>query len=180
MSETMGRYARGAIAGTPYHILNCGNNQQSIFFNDEDYAFFLDVISQAKQKYSCWIYSYVLMTNHFHLIAETGATGEGLAKFIKHISQRHGQYINRFQKRNGTLWEGRFKSNAVSTDQYMFACSRYIELNPVRAGIIENPEEYHYSSYRAKIGIGSRVGSILDVTMLSGTWAYRQTEAAEI
>ena len=158
----MGRYARRAIVGTPYHILNRGNNRQAIFFNDEDYAFFLDVMSQAKQKYSCRIYSYVLMTNHFHLLAATDAKGEDLAKFMKHVSQRHGQYINRLQKRSGTLFEGRFKSSAVSTDQYMLACNRYIEMNPVRAGIVEKPEEYRYSSYRAKIGMGSGVSSILD------------------
>jgi putative transposase len=162
MPDIMGRYARGAIAGTPYHVLNRGNNRQAIFFNDEDYAFFLDVMSQAKKKYSCRIYSYVLMTNHFHLIAETDATGEDLAKFMKHVSQRHGQYVNRFQKRSGTLWEGRFKSSAISTDQYMLACSRYIEMNPVRAGIVGKPEEYRYSSYRAKIGMGAGVRSILD------------------
>jgi putative transposase len=162
MQDTMGRYARGAIAGTPYHILNRGNNRQAIFFNEEDYAFFLDVMFQAKEKYSCRIYSYVLMTNHFHLIAETDAGGGDLATFMKQVTQRHGQYINRFQKRSGTLWEGRFKSSAVSSDQYMLACSRYIEMNPVRAGIVEKPEEYSYSSYRFKIGMDEGAGSILD------------------
>lgn len=72
---------------------------------------------------------------------------------MKHITQRHGQYINRQYKRSGTLWEGRFKSSLISADRYLFACSRYIEMNPIRAGIVKKPGDYYFSSYGAKTGL---------------------------
>jgi len=78
---------------------------------------------------------------------------QNLAHFMKHISQRHGQYINKYYSRTGTLWEGRYKSSAVSTDRYLLACSRYIEMNCVRAGIVKRPEEYDFRSYKGKIGL---------------------------
>lgn len=149
----MVKYARQTIADIPYHIINRGNNHQPIFFSKKDYQFFLESMELAKEKYPCKIYSYILMPNHIHLLLESIKEGEKLAYFMKHITQRHAQYINRYYKRTGTLWEGRFKSSPVSTDHYLQACSRYIELNPVRAGLIKTPEEYEYSSYRAKIGL---------------------------
>jgi REP element-mobilizing transposase RayT len=94
----MGRYARQAIANIPYHIINRGNNHQPIFFCDDDYWFFLEAIELAKEKYPCRIYSFVLMTNHIHLLLESIEESENLAYFMKHITQRHGQYINRHCK----------------------------------------------------------------------------------
>ena len=79
--------------------------------------------------------------------------GKNPAHFMKHITQRHGQYINKRYGRSGTLWEGRFRSSPVSTDRYLLACSRYIEMNPVRAGIVKEPSDFHYSSYSAKVGL---------------------------
>jgi len=149
----MGRYARQTIANIPYHIINRGNNHQPIFFYDDDYQFFLEALKIAKEKYPCKIYSFVLMTNHIHLLLESVEESKNLAYFMKHITQRHGQYINRHYKRSGTLWEGRFKSSPISTDHYLLACSRYIEMNPVRAGIVKLPEDYYFSSYGAKIGL---------------------------
>lgn len=149
----MGRYARLSVTDIPYHIINRGNNHQNIFFSEDDYWFFLEALELAKQKYQCKIYSFVLMTNHVHLLIEAKGDNRNLAYFIKHVSQRHGQYINRRYNRSGTLWEGRFKSSPVSTDRYLLACSRYIEMNPVRAGMVKDPTEYYFSSYGAKIGL---------------------------
>jgi putative transposase len=149
----MARYARQTIADIPYHIINRGNNHQVIFFRKDDYKSFLDSLELAKEKYPCKIYSFILMSNHIHLLLEPVGEGPNLAYFMKHISQRHGQYINKYYSRTGTLWEGRYKSSAVSTDRYLLACSRYIEMNCVRAGIVKKPEEYDYSSYKGKIGL---------------------------
>jgi putative transposase len=149
----MPRYARQTLADIPYHIINRGNNHQVIFFRKPDYKFFLESIELAKEKYPCKIYSFILMPNHIHLLLNPVGEGSNLAFFMKHISQRHGQYINRYYSRTGTLWEGRYKSSAVSTDRYLLACSRYIETNCMRAGIVKKPEEYDFSSYRTKIGL---------------------------
>lgn len=149
----MARYARQTIADIPYHIINRGNNHQAIFFRTEDYEFFLHSIEIAKEKYPSKIYSFILMPNHVHLLLEPVGEGQNLAYFMKHISQKHAQYINKHNERTGTLWEGRFKSSPVSTDRYLLACSRYIEMNCIRAGIVKKPEEYKFSSYRAKVGL---------------------------
>ncbi len=149
----MVRYARQTIADIPYHIINRGNNHQAIFFHTEDYEFFLHSIEIAKEKYPSKIYSFVLMPNHVHLLLEPVGEGQNLAYFMKHISQKHAQYINKHNERTGTLWEGRFKSSPVSADRYLLACSRYIEMNCVRAGIVKRPEEYDFSSYKAKVGL---------------------------
>jgi len=149
----MGRNARQTVADIPYHIINRGNNRQPIFFRDDDYQFFLSALALAKVKYPCKIYSFVLMTNHIHLLLEAVGESRNLAYFMKHITQRQGQYINKKYKRSGTLWAGRFKSSPISTDRYLLACSRYIEMNPVRAGIAKYPDSYYFSSYGAKIGL---------------------------
>jgi putative transposase len=149
----MARQARQAIADIPYHIIHRGNNRQIIFFHKKDYRFFIDSLALAKEKYPCKIYSFILMPNHIHLLLEAIEESRNLPYFMKHITQRYAQHINKRYQRTGTLWEGRFKSSPVSTDHYLLACSRYIEMNAVRAGIVKLPEQYEFSSYKAKIGI---------------------------
>lgn len=149
----MGRYARNTIADVPYHVINRGNNHQSLFFCVDDYLFFFESLEWAKKKYPCKIFSFVFMTNHIHLLLEPVGDGGNMANFMKYVSQRHGQYINKHYKRSGTLWEGRFKSSPVSVDRYLLACSRYIEMNSVRAAIVEKPEDYAFSSYGTKAGL---------------------------
>lgn len=147
----MPRYARGTIAGVIYHIMHRGNNKQVVFFTEDDYSYFIELIKQAKKNFKVKIYSYCLMTNHVHILLEPEIT-EHLAKFIKFIAQNYTQYINKTYKRTGTFWEGRYKSCAVSNDIYLFACSRYIEMNPLRAGLAGDPLDYEYSSYHHKVG----------------------------
>ena len=158
----MPRYARLTIANIPYHIIHRGNNKQAIFFCDDDYLFILDTIKEAKGKYECKLYAYCMMTNHFHLLIEP-LIKEHLALFIKLIAQKYTQYINRFHKRTGTLWEGRFKSCPVSLDNYLLACCQYIEMNPIRAGLVADLKDYRcrWSSYPGKIG--TRKDDLLDL-----------------
>lgn len=148
----MPRVARGIIADIPYHIIHRGNNRQKIFFCEDDYKYFLSLIEEARSKYSCRLYSYVLMPNHIHFLLESSKNPENLAKYIKLIAQKYTQHINKVHKRTGTLWEGRYKSSLVSRDNYLLACSRYIEMNPIRAHMVKYGEGYIWSSYRYKVG----------------------------
>lgn len=147
----MPRVARSTIADIPYHIIHRGNNRQKIFFHDADYEYFLSLVKEAKEKYRCRLYSYVLMPNHIHFLLESSNNHENLAKYIKLIAQKYTQYINKNYKRTGTLWEGRFKSSPISKDNYLLACSRYIEMNPVRAHLVKEPGDYIWSSYRDRV-----------------------------
>jgi putative transposase len=143
----MARSPRITIPAYPHHIIQRGNNRAATFFADEDYSFFLECLRQAKVKCRCKIYAYVLMTNHFHLLLEPAEVGD-LGRFMQSVGRRYVRYVNQTYRRSGTLWEGRFKSATVSRDEYLIACSRYIELNPVRAGIVAHPKDYRWSSYR--------------------------------
>jgi len=153
----MARSPRITIPDYPHHIIQRGNNRAATFFADDDYRFFLDCLWQAKRKCQCRIYAYVLMTNHFHLLVEPAEVGD-LGRFMQSVGRRYVRYINETYGRSGTLWEGRFKSAAVSRDEYLIACSRYIELNPVRAGVVAHPKEYRWSSYqRRALGVWDRL-----------------------
>lgn len=145
----MARTPRIAIPLYPHHVIQRGNNRQKIFFAEADYSFFLDCLEKSKTKYACRIYAYVLMPNHIHLLVEP-ADEKGLGQLMQSLGRRYVSYINKTYKRSGTLWEGRFKSAVVSRDEYLIRCSRYIEMNPVRAGIVKKPEEYRWSSFRTR------------------------------
>jgi len=107
---------------------------------------FIDCLRQAKEKTKSKIYAYCLMTNHVHLLVEP-STEDGLGNIVQSLGRRYVQYINQTYERTGTLWEGRYKSSLISKDEYLLACSRYIELNPVRAKIVEDPGDYPWSSF---------------------------------
>lgn len=144
----MPRRARLMLPNVPVHIIQRGNNRQACFYADDDYLFYLDWLRSCSQKAGCNVHAYVLMTNHVHLLVS--ATDEaGPGAMMKALGQRYVQYVNRTYRRSGTLWEGRFRSCLAQEDAYLLACQRYIELNPVRAGIVTHPAEYPWSSYRA-------------------------------
>jgi REP-associated tyrosine transposase len=145
----MARPPRISIPVYPHHIIQRGNNRQPIFFAEGDYHYFLDCLQRAKMKYSCRIYAYVLMTNHVHLIIEP-PHAESLGQLMQSVGRRYVRYINQTYRRSGTLWEGRFKSAVVSRDEHLMQCGRYIEMNPVRAGLVKGPSEYRWSSYRLR------------------------------
>ena len=143
----MPRRPRLKLAGIPVHLIQRGNNRGACFFEDDDYQFYLDHLGEPCRKYRVDLHAYVLMTTHVHLLM-TPKKGEGASQVMKHLGQRYVQYVNRTYRRSGTLWEGRFRSCLVGEEEYLLGCQRYIELNPVRAGMVEHPGEYRWSSYR--------------------------------
>jgi putative transposase len=144
----MPRRARLMLPNIPVHIIQRGNNRQACFYAEDDYRFYLEWLRTCSQKSGCTIHAYALMTNHVHLLI-SAADGAGPGAMMKALGQRYVQYVNRTYRRSGTLWEGRFRSCLTQEDTYLLACQRYIELNPVRAGIVTHPAEYRWSSYRA-------------------------------
>lgn len=143
----MPRKPRHFVPNTPCHLVQRGNNRQPVFFSDEDYRFYLECLSEAAAKYVVQIHAYVLMTNHVHLLA-TGAHEDSLSRMMQSVGRRYVRFINATYQRTGTLWEGRFKSSLIDSDNYLLVCYRYIELNPVRACMVHSPGEYRWSSYR--------------------------------
>lgn len=143
----MPRRARIMLPGVPVHVIQRGNNRGACFFADEDYTLYLDALKDLAEKFSCAIHAYVLMTNHVHVLV-TAQEPDGVSLVMKNLGQRYVQYVNRTHRRSGTLWEGRFRSCLTQSESYVLACYRYIELNPVRAGMVKHPREYRWSSYR--------------------------------
>jgi len=143
----MPRRARLVIPCIPWHIIQRGNNHGACFYDNSDYQYYLDTLAEQAVKYNCRIHAYCLMTNHVHLLL-TPEQNRSAALLMKHLGQRYVQYINRSYQRSGTLWEGRFRSCLVQENNYVLACYRYIELNPVRAGMVSHPAEYRWTSYR--------------------------------
>lgn len=142
----MPRRPRIILPGTPLHIIQRGNNRQACFFAEEDYEVYLDWLLEYSRKSGCAIHAYVLMTNHVHLLL-TPKRKESAGNLMKLLGQRYVQHINRTYTRSGTLWEGRFRSSVIQQNGHFLVCQRYIEMNPVRAGILKNPSKYRWSSY---------------------------------
>lgn len=144
----MPRKPRFFVPGLPAHIIQRGNNRQAVFFDQPDYLRYLSLLHEAADRYGCAVHAYVLMTNHVHLLA-TPLDKESLSRMVQYVGRRYVPYINKKYERTGTLWEGRFKASIVESARYLLACYRYIELNPVRAGMVSHPEGYRWSSYRS-------------------------------
>lgn len=143
----MPRRARISIPGIPWHIIQRGNNKAACFYADEDYELYLHHLKEQAEKCGCNVHAYVLMTNHVHLLL-TPEMENSAGLLMKNLGQRYVQYINRTYKRSGTLWEGRFRSCLTQTEDYVMSCYRYIELNPVRANMVQHPRDYKWSSYK--------------------------------
>jgi len=143
----MPRQQRYRLPSVPQHVIQRGNNRQVTFFDNMDYRKYLDCLEIAGDKYGCVIHAYVLMTNHVHLLM-TPSEPDGISKVMQSVGRQYVQYINWTYKRTGTLWEGRYKASPIESERYCLACYRYIELNPVRAGMVESPADYAWSSYR--------------------------------
>lgn len=144
----MARRPRLVIPGQAMHVIQRGNNRQAVFFADEDYRVYLDALKEMSDRYECHVHAYVLMTNHVHLLI-TPHDEIGLSLCMQGVGRKFVRYVNGVYKRSGTLWEGRFKSAVIDTDHYLLRCYRYIEMNPVRAGIVAKPNEYKWSSFHA-------------------------------
>ena len=144
----MSRIARIVYPDYPHHIIQRGNNKQAIFFDDNDKQFYLNLLKKYSSQCGCKIHAYCLMMNHIHLLA-VPQHGSSLAKTMQKTSLTFTQFINRKYKRTGRLWECRFHSSLVDKDSYLWAVCRYIERNPVRAKIVNNPIHYKWSSAKS-------------------------------
>ena len=144
----MPRRARLSVAGIAWHIIQRGNNRAVCFHAEADYRRYLDDLAEQSRRFGCAIHAYVLMTNHVHLLLTPERT-DSAGRLMKHLGQRYVQYINRVYRRSGTLWEGRFRSCLAQSEDYVLACYRYIELNPVRAAMVRHPRDYRWTSFHA-------------------------------
>ena len=132
----MPRKPRFQLLGVPQHVVQRGHNRNASFFAESDYLYYLDALTIAAAKYGARIHAYVLMTNHVHLLI-TPDREDALSLTMQSVGRRYVRHINKEYRRSGTLWGGRFKSSLIQSERYLLTCSRYIELNPVRAGMVE-------------------------------------------
>ena len=144
----MARLPRLCLPGIPQHIIQRGINKQVCFASNADFAAYARWLEECADKYQVAIHAWVFMTNHVHLLA-TPQTVQGVSRMMQALGRFYVRYFNKKYHRTGALWEGRFKSCVVDSEAYFLTCQRYIELNPVRAGIVNAPEEYMWSSYQA-------------------------------
>ena len=142
----MARLPRLTVPGYPHHIIQRGNNRQAIFETADDYHALLAMLDEHARKSAVAIHAYVLMSNHFHLLA-TPETSEGIPAMMQAVGRRYVRYFNQRQGRTGTLWEGRYRSTLIEAERYLLACMVYIDLNPVRAGLVETAGQYPWSSH---------------------------------
>lgn len=147
----MARLPRPDLAGIPQHVVQRGNNRLPCFLDDEDRQHYLQCLLSALPRFQCQLHAYVLMDNHAHLLMTPNEAG-GVSRLMHTFARNYTGRFNQRHGRTGTLWEGRYKACLVDSDDHFLACSRYIELNPVRAWIAAQPEDHPWSSYRANAG----------------------------
>ncbi len=147
----MARLPRLTAPGFPHHIIQRGNNRQAIFMDAADFEFMLDLLAEQSKKFQVAVHAYVLMSNHFHLLA-TPDTVDGLPLMMQSVGRSYVRYFNHRHGRTGTLWEGRYRSTIVQSERYLLACMAYIDLNPVRAGMVAQPADYPWSSHAHSLG----------------------------
>lgn len=148
----MARLARVSVPGYPYHIIQRGNNRQAIFRSDADREKLRALLQENAAQFEVAIHAYVLMDNHFHLLV-TPHDQDGMPRMMQAVGRRYVRYFNDTQERSGTLWEGRYKSALVQSERYLLACMVYIDLNPVRAGMVALAQDYAWSSHAHYIGL---------------------------
>lgn len=147
----MARQPRLTVPGHPHHIIQRGNNRQPIVRDNADRLHLLALLAEHARRCQVAVHAYVLMDNHFHLLA-TPVTETGLSQLMQAVGRSYVRYFNNRHGRSGTLWEGRYRSTVVETERYLLACMVYIDLNPVRAGMVAEPADYPWSSHRHAIG----------------------------
>lgn len=148
----MPRRPRTHLDAMPLHIVQRGHNRDACFFCDDDYLAYLHWLNEALKSTGCQLHAYALMTNHVHLLI-TPEKADAIPKLLISLGRRYVQYINKTYRRTGTLWDSRYKSSLVQAETYLLSCMRYIELNPVRAVMVDDPAHYRWSSYRCN-GLG--------------------------
>ena len=143
----MARRGRYFLPDQPLHVIQRGNNRQAIVFCVDDYRRLYAWLAEAAAAHDCAIHAYVLMTNHFHLLVTPG-DAESVPRTMQALGRRYVRHVNSARGRTGTLWEGRYRAAPIDSEAYFLACCRYIELNPMRAGMVADPAGYRWSSYR--------------------------------
>lgn len=143
----MPRRRRSYCPGIPVHVVQRGVNRQPSFFSDQDRRLYLTTLGTMCERFGVAIHAYVLMTNHVHLLL-TPSSVDGISRAIQSLGRVYVRDVNDRIGRTGTLWEGRHRDSLIDSDRYLLACQRYIEMNPVRAAIVDAPEAYAWSSYR--------------------------------
>ena len=148
----MPHFPRFRLPGEPFHVYQRGHNKSAVFLDETCFLVYLGLLAQMSPRYACWIHAYVLMTNHVHLLV-TGDHEDSISLMMKAVNERFGRFFNKRFGRVGPVWQSRFRSNVVETTEYFATCSRYIELNPVRARMVATPADYAWCSYRL-LGLG--------------------------
>ncbi|MCY1501129.1 Transposase IS200 like protein [compost metagenome] len=147
----MPRVGRVLLPNYPHHIVQRGHNRQVVFAENADFERYLADLRELKDAFGVKVYAFCLMTNHVHLLLAPSDSLGGLRQLMKTLAARTTRYRNRLEGRSGTVWESRYKSSIVQSDTYLLACSRYIELNPVRACMVAEAGDYPWSSYALRI-----------------------------
>jgi putative transposase len=144
----MPRKPRFFLPNIPVHMIIRGNNRQPVFIEEEDFLAYQNWMMEGGSICDCQIHAYVLMTNHIHILLSADKPSN-ISKFSQAIGRKYVPYFNRKYEKSGTLWEGRFKASSIDTEHYLLACYRYIEMNPVRAGMVSDCKDYLWSSHLA-------------------------------
>ncbi len=174
----MPRQRRIALPRLPHHVVQRGHNRHAVFITPDDRVAYLETLAEFRSHLGIRLYGYCLMTNHVHLIVDPGSEPANLGRLMKRLAGRHTRRINRLTQRTGTAWNGRYRCSPIETDAYLLACNRYVELNPVRAGLVAHPVEYPWSSYRAKVGLGNCTWLDLDPVYLALARTRERRQAA--
>jgi len=173
----MARLPRLDVPGVAQHVIQRGNNRQVCFGSEEDFAAYAGWLHEYSIKFEVLIHAWVFMTNHVHLLM-TPKTEGGVSLLMQSLGRRYVPYFNYQYRRSGTLWEGRFKSCLVQSERYLLECYRYIELNPVRANMVDGPGDYKWSSYRHNgLGIRSKLATAHDEYLSLGKTEESRREA---
>ena len=170
----MPRKARIVLAKCPHHVVQRGHNRQRVFRRTSDYQRYLEDLQAWKTELGCRVYAYCLMSDHVHLIIDPGDQSANLARLMKSLAGGFARYVNMIEGRTGSLWDSRYRSSPIERERYLLPCCRYVELNPVRAELVDNPESYPWSSYRARTGNASQCIIDLDPCYLALGWSPTQ------
>lgn len=153
----MPRKPRFYVPGAPVHAVQRGHNRSAVFSDNLDYLEYLRCLKQAADSCGCAVHAYVLMTNHVHLLL-TPERANSVGRLFQNVGRHYVRYVNQKYRRHGGLWEGRYKCNVIESQTYLLSCMRYIELNPVRAGMVDHPAKYRWSSHAANaLGVSNAV-----------------------
>jgi REP element-mobilizing transposase RayT len=163
----MARKPRIEFEGGLYHVITRGNQRQKVFLEEKDFSKYLEFLKDYKDRYGFWIYAYVLMSTHVHLLIETGQVP--LSKILQGINQRFTMYFNWRHGTVGHLFQGRYKAILCDKDPYLLSLVKYLHCNPVRAGIVGQPEDYRWSSHREYLGMNKN--GVVDKELLLGMFS---------